>query len=376
MNVGVFIGRFNPPHIGHITNIIKVLEENDRGVIVIGSANATPSPKNFLNIHEITSIISQTIEKERPELLSKLMVCTVSDHLYSNQNWVEEVRKTVSKTTSSLGVNTLKKPNHILYGFDKDQTSQYLKWFPFWKTAELQAVTFNDNLVHATDIRNTLFELILKEVEIEEENGNDIRVDLIRLERNVKAAFAGILDTELFWHTIIRDIGFHRLKWFATEYRYYRDYKLAWKAAPFPPVFVTGDAVVFCNGCVLLVQRKKNPGKGNYALPGGFVNQDEPIQDGILRELKEETKIDVPPGKLKNSLHEIVMFDAPGRSLRGRTITHAGLIVLEEDRLPRVKGSDDAEKAFWVPLEQLKNISNQFFEDHYHIIMAMKSRLK
>ena len=108
------------------------------------------------------------------------------------------------------------------------------------------------------------------------------------------------------------------------------------------------------------------PGKGLWALPGGFLNQEETMLDGAIRELKEETKIKVPVPVLKGSIKGSKTFDAPNRSSRGRTITQAFFIDLGVGELPKVKGSDDAEKAFWVPFNQVKQ--EKMFEDHFHII--------
>jgi bifunctional NMN adenylyltransferase/nudix hydrolase len=62
------------------------------------------------------------------------------------------------------------------------------------------------------------------------------------------------------------------------------------------------------------------------------------------------------------------VFDYPKRSLRGRVITHAYLIDLGNGSLPQVKGSDDAEKAIWMPLNEFYSREEEFFEDHFHII--------
>jgi bifunctional NMN adenylyltransferase/nudix hydrolase len=88
--------------------------------------------------------------------------------------------------------------------------------------------------------------------------------------------------------------------------------------------------------------------------------------DGAIRELKEETKIKVPVPVLKGSIKDSKTFDPPNRSSRGRTITQAFLIDLGVGELPKVKGADDAEKAFWVPFNQVKQ--EKMFEDHAHII--------
>jgi bifunctional NMN adenylyltransferase/nudix hydrolase len=162
--------------------------------------------------------------------------------------------------------------------------------------------------------------------------------------------------------------GIARKEWeiLCSEYDMVKRYKEAWKAAPFPPTFMTVDAVVVQSGHILLVKRGDMPGKGLWALPGGFLNQEETMLDGAIRELKEETKIKVPVPVLKGSVKDSKTFDAPNRSSRGRTITQAFFIDLGMGELPKVKGSDDAEKAFWVPFNEL--VQEKFFEDHAHII--------
>ena len=67
---------------------------------------------------------------------------------------------------------------------------------------------------------------------------------------------------------------------------------------------MTVDAVVVQSGHILLVKRGDMPGKGLWALPGGFLNQEETMLDGAIRELKEETKIKVPVPVLKGSIKE------------------------------------------------------------------------
>jgi bifunctional NMN adenylyltransferase/nudix hydrolase len=87
-------------------------------------------------------------------------------------------------------------------------------------------------------------------------------------------------------------------------------------------------------------------------------------------ELREETRLKVPAPVLRGSIRERRVFDAPHRSERGRTITHAYLIELAPaPELPKVKGGDDARHAFWLPLAQLE--PERLFEDHYFIIQAM-----
>ena len=73
---------------------------------------------------------------------------------------------------------------------------------------------------------------------------------------------------------------------------------------------------------------------------------------------------------LKACIHNRRVFDFPGRSLRGRTITHAFHIKLTHKELPEVRGGDDAQEAFWMPFAEVFQLENEFFEDHAHIIQS------
>jgi bifunctional NMN adenylyltransferase/nudix hydrolase len=153
------------------------------------------------------------------------------------------------------------------------------------------------------------------------------------------------------------------------EYKHVLAYKQQFSGYPYPPIFHTVDAVVVQSGHVLLVKRGAMPGKGLLALPGGFLNAHEKRLDGMLRELREETKIKVPERVLYGNIIKEETFDEPNRSSRGRTITTAYTIMLPNGPLPKIKGADDAEKAMWVPLSAVA--SNMMFEDHFDIIQVM-----
>jgi bifunctional NMN adenylyltransferase/nudix hydrolase len=111
------------------------------------------------------------------------------------------------------------------------------------------------------------------------------------------------------------------------------------------------------------------------------LNANERLVTGAIRELREETRIKVPEAVLKGSLKYEMNFDHPDRSLRGRTITTAFLFQLPDFvhdgkiSLPEVKGSDDAEKAMWVPLDTALNSPEMFFEDHFDIIDTLIGKL-
>lgn len=132
----------------------------------------------------------------------------------------------------------------------------------------------------------------------------------------------------------------------------------------YPIINVTVDAVVVHDGEVLLIERKSDPGKGKWALPGGFVNYRERLHEAMLRELKEETGVTWGPVASCNGPY---VFDTPYRSSRGRTITNAFHLALTHK--PDLTAGDDATRAFWFPIIRL--LPKYMFEDHYHIINVL-----
>jgi bifunctional NMN adenylyltransferase/nudix hydrolase len=330
----VFIGRFQPFHNGHKAVIDAALEQAKEVVVVVGSSFAARNIRNPFTFQERKKMIESTFQTDR------VKVVPVSDYPYDDNKWVNAIQKIVDETVPHA-------QDVGLIGHSKDSTSYYLNIFPRWKNhVEVEDV----DGINATDIRTLMFE------------GNDAGTSahfitnmmpyIARAEMN-KIILAGG-KTGGYWDTLCK------------EYWMVKKYKEAWKAAPFPPTFMTVDAVVVQSGHILLVKRGDMPGKGLWALPGGFLNQDETMLDGAIRELKEETKIKVPVPVLKGSIKGSKTFDAPNRSSRGRTITQAFHIDLGVGELPKVKGSDDAEKAFWVPFKDVKQ--EKMFEDHFFII--------
>lgn len=325
----VFIGRFQPFHNGHKAVIEAALEQAKEVVVVVGSSFAARNIRNPFTFEERKAMIEAVFPTDR------VRVVPVSDYPYDDNKWVNAIQKIVDETiphAKDVG----------LIGHSKDSTSYYLNIFPRWKNhVEVTDV----GGINATDIRNCLF-------------GNcdfavlDNMPDAARDAMNRVIIAGGKIGG--YWDTLYN------------EYQMIKKYKEAWKAAPFPPTFMTVDTVVVQSGHILLVKRGDMPGKGLWALPGGFLNQEETMLDGAIRELKEETKIKVPVPVLKGSIKGSKTFDAPNRSSRGRTITQAFHIDLGVGELPKVKGSDDAEKAFWVPFKDVKQ--DKFFEDHAHII--------
>jgi 8-oxo-dGTP diphosphatase len=137
-----------------------------------------------------------------------------------------------------------------------------------------------------------------------------------------------------------------------------------------PRPMVTVDAAVFAffgkKAKLLLINRGNEPFKGHWALPGGFIDIDEELEDAAARELKEETGLSNVP------LEQMHTFGNVGRDPRGRQITIVFMGVLEKHP-PKIKGGDDAAKAKWFDIEKLPK--NMAF-DHDEVTKFAIERLK
>ena len=133
----------------------------------------------------------------------------------------------------------------------------------------------------------------------------------------------------------------------------------------YPRPAVTVDVVVFAHRgqqlVTLMVQRGREPFAGSWAVPGGFLDMDEEIEDGVRRELREETGL-----KLWVSLQFLGIFGKPGRDPRGRTISLAYVAYLPGEP-PEVEGGDDARVAEWRPAGRDDPTTPLAF-DHHEIL--------
>jgi 8-oxo-dGTP diphosphatase len=138
---------------------------------------------------------------------------------------------------------------------------------------------------------------------------------------------------------------------------------------PFPRPAVTADALLFRRAGstleVLLIERGHDPFAGYWALPGGFVEPDEPLERAARRELAEETGLAV------SELVQLGAFGDPGRDPRGHVVTvvYLGLVRAEPQPL---EAASDAARAQWWPLERLPSLAF----DHDRIIAAGRDRLR
>lgn len=346
--LAILIGRFQPLHLGHVANIKASFQTVAEKVqVLVGSSFQPRTPKNPFTFDERKEMITTAIESDIRPAPDSYKISPIRDFKYSNNAWIAQVQSMIKQNWPDIADEDI-----AILGYDKDESSWYNHAFPNWKFVPLPPFTnYGAHPIDATKVRELYFEGHVDF--LEGAIGQNISV-LDRFSR-----------TEQYTQLV-------------EEHNYIKKYKKDWSVAPYPPTFFCTDAVVIQGGHILLIQRAFAPGKGLWALPGGFLNQKETAFEGCLRELVEETRIKVPEIVMRKSLVHQELFDDPERSLRGRTLSQAFLFHLDggDGKLPKVKPADDARNAKWFKLSELADMSELMFEDHLHIINTMLGRIK
>lgn len=309
MKTGIFIGRFQPVHQGHIHALGVAASQVQKLYIFVGSANQCRSIKNPWTYDERKQMLALKLHAER---ITNYEIIPLNDYRYSDTQWMSDVRATIEHF--NMG-------SPVLFGHMKEG-NDYLKWFPELKFKSIEA----QYTINATQIREQMFA-----------ENDPLMPETVR-----------------------------------GDYAFYQKEKQLFKDYPFPETlnFNCSDAILECQGHVLLIQRKFSPGRGAWALPGGFRNQRETFLDCAIRELMEETNVRVPEKVLRGSIVKTELFDSPKRSFgipRNTMAVYMRISPNPDYSLPRANGADDAALCKWVPLtDALNNI--EMYDDHKDII--------
>lgn len=366
-NVAVFIGRFRPFHTAHKAVLDVAFNKAQLVILVIGSAFAARDARNLFKEREIERMIRASLTDEQN---NRFKVIYIPD--YGNTTrWCADVNAKVRAAKAEFDFDD--SATTALVGHKKDGSSFYLSLFQHWDSIDVAS----PHPMNATDIRYLLIGGIMS---------GRLSEALVAIADMVpEGTMEEIVE-------IMKDPDFQRvkgeiefmdnyLKQFDCEGN--RKYKLK-------PKFYTADNVVIQGGHILLVQRGDYPCKGAWALPGGHVEDDETAERASVRELAEETKIDVPKRTISKSLIASRTFDNPYRSTRGRTITNAFIYHLQPTitgtdparikkdlALPKVRATKESKKAKWFPIDVvLGEMRETLMEDHAQIIEWAVSELE
>ena len=343
----IYIGRFEPPHSGHLETISKAFFYTENVIIVVGSANAAPTPKNPWSAETRIEMINSLLNIIHPNIGAKIHFIPMEDRLYKDSKWLAYLQGEVSKLIGNKSM--------AIIGHDKGDSGYLKQCFPgvdFIDTGPyIKEAGAAGKVVSASKIRELMFDGDVGYT------ASNLPAPIYRkLEEYVKtpefALLRGEYDHILAEEEIIRPL-------------------------PYGITFYTADSVVVQSGHILLVKRAEYPGKGLWALPGVHVGLDETTNEASIRALMDEAHLKVPLKALIGSLKKEKCFDHPERSLRARltqknarSITTAFYYELDSNTpLPKnVKAGKGIEKVWWFTLAEAKQMRPVLFEDHADII--------
>lgn len=340
----VFLGRFQPFHNGHLACVKKHASKATSLTFLLGQGyDSARNPFSFLERRQMI------LDSTRGLILGPINVIQITDHPYSNDQWILEI----ANNLRDYGI----RENIGFLGAQKDESSWYIKYlleeFPRSEFLKTSLGTIN-----ATDIRGSFFQ--------------------------------GKPYNEAWWSEVVPNgtikvlngLGKKRIEHLKAESHFNEaEYKDSWLKHNFPLVCVTTDALVTYDDYILLIQRGRHPGLGKWALPGGYLQKGLTLKESCLNELLEETGISLSRQTLKSYMQGPYVFDSPYRADHCRIITnvftfHMGTVGTiyhfpKAPPRPKVKAGDDARKVKWVKKSSLHQY--EFYQDHLHIIKGIRN---
>ena len=291
MKTILYIGRFQPFHIGHMSVIKEIIKESDKIIIGIGSSQYCHTKDNPFSYKERKEII----EAELKENIQNYEIISIPD-FHDDDQWINYI---------------IKKYNFDVIYSGNSWVKRLFKENGF----KVKEVIFEHD-IDGTLLRN----LIAKD--------NDYKIFIPRksLEKLIKLK------------------GINRIKYTQNNIKISADI-----------IIKLYDKEKFKG--IVLIERKNKP--QGFALPGGFVDYNESIEETAIREAKEETGLDI---KLIRQFHT---YSKPGRDPRGQTITT--VFIAESKDEP--KAGDDAKKVHIIGKEKVPKMvfdHNKILKDYFN----------
>jgi bifunctional NMN adenylyltransferase/nudix hydrolase len=335
MTFGMVIMRCQPATLAHVELVKKALEYN-KAIVFIGSDHQARSIRNPFSTQERETFLRVNFNKEDN---ARIIIEGIKDSAYNFPQWCKNIKLQIGKIVNSNPV--------YLIGHERDASSYYLKHFPEYNYISVPELAEG---ISATQFRENFFSAHIPDTQ------------LINVSKYISNDEWRILETWKSTHQA-------DFEYLCEEQKCVYSYRKMWEFAQYGVNFVAVDCLIECNSHILLIKRGKFPGKGLYALPGGHLEMDETIYAGAVRELVEETCLNL--NTVKYELVGVKVFDTPGRDPRGRYISHCHHFVLTSKDLPIIKAADDASEAVWYNKNSISNLEDKTFIDHYQIISNM-----
>jgi bifunctional NMN adenylyltransferase/nudix hydrolase len=328
MKLGLVIGRFQPLHYGHTSLLEKALEENDKVLVLVGSAGKLPDYKNPFPVETRIKLIEDHFEED----LGNLCVKGIKDYP-SDSQWIEDVTARVMTMEDDP-------TNVTLYTSEKDET--------FYRTNFLYSVVSKSSEgISATDLRTAIY----------------LGKPWVLVPEVTRVLMENYIGTDE-WKRMLNEYFLCK----QSKAEALSNHKFS---NPIEPVV---HAAVIQDNKVLLVKRGGVRGHGQWALPGGFLNHDETTRAGALRELAEETNVDLLSLERATELNQCIEENMKGLSTRTLGINY--LYAVHKDEVLDIKAGDDAQEVQWVSLEEIMNDEFSLFYNHTTILRRLLAGVK
>ena len=328
MKVGLVIGRFQPLHNGHVALIQKAMDDNDVVLVLVGSQNKLTDYRNPFDIETRLELL-----KEHFAQYDKMYFKGMDDYP-NNEQWVEDVISRVNTITDDPRATTV-------YTSDKDAE--------FYRMNFLYSVEVSPSKgLNATDIREFSY------------RAGGIHHNIPQV---TKEFLTNWLETD----------EYNRLR---KEYYLCVSSKeeAIYNHSYGNPIEPVAHAMVIQGGKVLLVKRSGVRGHGQWALPGGFIQHTETTRAGALRELQEETSLD-----LLNQPRAAEVAFAIEENMNGlstRTIGFNYCYAVHPDETLDIVAGDDAQDVQWFSLEDVANGDMPLFYNHTTVVRRLLEEIK
>lgn len=143
----VYVGRFQPPHAGHLHTMRAALERRGRLLVLLGSANLARSARNPFTPRERAGMIRAAL-RETGVPPRRVSLASLPDE-FDATRWAAHVRRAAHAVAGNAPV--------VLTGFEKDASSSYLRWFPEWTLDPSPPLRVGEGVLNATEVRAALF---------------------------------------------------------------------------------------------------------------------------------------------------------------------------------------------------------------------------